>query len=158
MISTLIIIIISSQKLTLFCSPSSRAQLSCDMEMETQAPTNTLDQPSLHIFFLLETLGPITGAAQPPKESWSSQNPSKPVPGSVLPQVKFFNLIQGPPELLEPFSTQGFISPCSFHPAVCPPSSPNQSKLSSAKRGWFLGEPFILIRHLYYACFIVNFE
>ena len=76
MISTLIILIISTQKLTLFCPPSSRAQLSCNME--TQAPTNTIDQPSpSHLF-------PITGAVQPPKESWSSQNPSKPVPDKVL--------------------------------------------------------------------------
>ena len=128
-----LIIILNTQNLTLLCPPASRAQLSCNME--TQAPTNTIDQPSpSHLSFsLLKTLGPITGAVQPPKESWSSQKPSKPVPGSVLPQVKFFNLNQGPPELLDPSSTQGFISPCSFHPAVCPPSSPNQSKLSSAK-------------------------
>ena len=108
-------------------------ELSSVVTWKLRRQPTPLTNPPLHIFFLLETLRPITGAVQPPKESWSSQNPSKPVPGSVLPQMKLFNLNQGPSELLEPSSTQGFISPCSFHQAVCPPSSPNQSKLSSAK-------------------------
>ena len=59
-------------------------ELSSVVRWKLRRQPTPLTNPPLHIFFLLETLGPITGAAQPPKESWSSQNPSKPVPDKVF--------------------------------------------------------------------------
>ena len=147
MISTLIIIL-NTQNLTLLCPPSSRAQLSCDME--TQAPTNTMDQPfPSHLFPLWNSWTNHTGAVQPPKESWSSQKPSKPVPGSVLPQMKFFNLNQGPPWAPQAFLYTRFYLPLLLPSSRLPPilSKPIQAEL--CKRQWFLAEIFILVRHLY---------
>ena len=90
--------------------------------------------PSLHIFFLLETLGPITQVLfSRQKKVEAHKSPQSQFQDLFSPRWSFSTWIKAPPELLKPSSTQGFISPCSFHPAVCPPSSPNQSKLSSAK-------------------------
>ena len=112
-------------------------ELSSVVTWKLRRQPTPLTNPPLHIFFQSQVL-------------YSRQK--KVEAHKILQnqfQIKFFNLNQGPAcELFDPSSTQGFISPCSFNPAVCPPPSPNQSKLSSAKRRGFLGEIFILIRHL----------